>query len=129
MNANAVNQSILKPTKDRSFVDSCSVEFAVLPTQDRIGANISASSLQSSKGAGSSINCSGNSTQIACFTRADRLFGFDTIGRLWTNSIFAEQDWRRFVTPEEKLKELGYDLPEHKAFTPAMAVGKITGNL
>jgi enamine deaminase RidA (YjgF/YER057c/UK114 family) len=33
------------------------------------------------------------------------------------------------VTPEEKLKELGYELTEHKAFTPAMAVGKITGNL
>jgi enamine deaminase RidA (YjgF/YER057c/UK114 family) len=33
------------------------------------------------------------------------------------------------VTPEEKLRELGYDLPEHKAFTPAMAVGKISGNL
>ncbi len=33
------------------------------------------------------------------------------------------------MTPEEKLKELGYELTEHKAFTPAMAVGKITGNL
>jgi enamine deaminase RidA (YjgF/YER057c/UK114 family) len=33
------------------------------------------------------------------------------------------------VTPEEKLEELGYDLPAHTAFTPAMAVGKITGNL
>jgi enamine deaminase RidA (YjgF/YER057c/UK114 family) len=33
------------------------------------------------------------------------------------------------VTPEEKLRELGYELPEHTSFSPAMAVGKITGNL
>jgi enamine deaminase RidA (YjgF/YER057c/UK114 family) len=33
------------------------------------------------------------------------------------------------VTPEEKLKELGYELTEQTAFSPAMAVGKITGNL
>jgi enamine deaminase RidA (YjgF/YER057c/UK114 family) len=36
---------------------------------------------------------------------------------------------RNQVTPEEKLRELGYELPEHTAFSPAMAVGKITGNL
>jgi enamine deaminase RidA (YjgF/YER057c/UK114 family) len=33
------------------------------------------------------------------------------------------------LTPEEKLKELGYDLPEWKAPFPWMAAGKIVGNL
>ena len=33
------------------------------------------------------------------------------------------------MTPEEKLKELGYELGTSTASTPAMAVGVITGNL
>jgi enamine deaminase RidA (YjgF/YER057c/UK114 family) len=33
------------------------------------------------------------------------------------------------LTPEEKLQSLGYELKQHTAFSPAMAVGKITGNL
>jgi enamine deaminase RidA (YjgF/YER057c/UK114 family) len=33
------------------------------------------------------------------------------------------------MTPEEKLQELGYELKEHKPGAPAMAVGKIAGNL
>jgi enamine deaminase RidA (YjgF/YER057c/UK114 family) len=33
------------------------------------------------------------------------------------------------MTPEEKLKELGYELKEAKMGRPAMAVGKIAGNL
>jgi enamine deaminase RidA (YjgF/YER057c/UK114 family) len=33
------------------------------------------------------------------------------------------------MTPEEKLKELGIELPEARSFHPAMALGVITGNL
>ena len=33
------------------------------------------------------------------------------------------------MTPEQKLKELGYELTEAKMSAPAMAVGKIAGNL
>ncbi len=33
------------------------------------------------------------------------------------------------MTPEEKLRSLGYELAEAKMSRPAMAVGKITGNL
>lgn len=33
------------------------------------------------------------------------------------------------MTPEEKLKSLGFELKEQKAFHPAVAMGKITGNL
>jgi len=33
------------------------------------------------------------------------------------------------MTPEEKLQALGYEMKTHTAFSPAMAVGKITGNL
>ena len=33
------------------------------------------------------------------------------------------------MTPEEKLNELGYELTEAKMGRPAMAVGKIAGNL
>lgn len=33
------------------------------------------------------------------------------------------------MTPEEKLKSLGFELQEQKAFHPAVAMGKITGNL
>jgi enamine deaminase RidA (YjgF/YER057c/UK114 family) len=33
------------------------------------------------------------------------------------------------MTPEEKLKELGIELPEVRSFHPAMAPGVITGNL
>ena len=33
------------------------------------------------------------------------------------------------MTPEEKLKELGIDLPEVRSFHPAMATGVITGDL
>lgn len=33
------------------------------------------------------------------------------------------------MTPEEKLQELGYELTEQKAGAPAMAIGKIAGNL
>lgn len=33
------------------------------------------------------------------------------------------------MTPEEKLQSLGYELKTHTAFSAAMAVGKITGNL
>ena len=33
------------------------------------------------------------------------------------------------MTPEEKLKELGIELPEARSFHPAMAMGVITGNL
>jgi enamine deaminase RidA (YjgF/YER057c/UK114 family) len=33
------------------------------------------------------------------------------------------------MTPEEKLQSLGYEMKTHTAFSPAMAVGKITGNL
>jgi enamine deaminase RidA (YjgF/YER057c/UK114 family) len=33
------------------------------------------------------------------------------------------------VSPEEKLKALGYELNEAKMAAPSMAVGKITGNL
>ena len=33
------------------------------------------------------------------------------------------------MTPEEKLRELGIELPEATSFHPAMAVGVITGNL
>ena len=33
------------------------------------------------------------------------------------------------MTPEDKLKELGIELPEATSFHPAMAIGVITGNL
>ena len=33
------------------------------------------------------------------------------------------------MTPEEKLRELGIELPEATSFHPAMAIGVITGNL
>jgi enamine deaminase RidA (YjgF/YER057c/UK114 family) len=33
------------------------------------------------------------------------------------------------MTPEEKLMSLGYELKEHTPFSPAIAVGKIAGNL
>jgi hypothetical protein len=33
------------------------------------------------------------------------------------------------MTPEEKLKKLGYDLKKRESAVPAMAIGKITGNL
>jgi enamine deaminase RidA (YjgF/YER057c/UK114 family) len=33
------------------------------------------------------------------------------------------------MTPEEKLKELGYELQEPNPYPPAMVAGKITGNL
>ena len=33
------------------------------------------------------------------------------------------------MTPEERLKEMGIELPEATSFHPAMAVGVITGNL
>jgi enamine deaminase RidA (YjgF/YER057c/UK114 family) len=33
------------------------------------------------------------------------------------------------MTPEEKLKSLGFELKKRESFAPAMAVGKITGNL
>ena len=33
------------------------------------------------------------------------------------------------MTPEEKLKSLGFELTKRESFAPAMAVGKITGNL
>src|SRR4029079_6733299 len=33
------------------------------------------------------------------------------------------------MTPEEKLKELGYDLQEPNPYPPAMVAGKIVGNL
>ena len=33
------------------------------------------------------------------------------------------------MTPEEKLKSLGYELSKRESFAPAMAIGKITGNL
>ncbi|MEZ4504760.1 MAG: RidA family protein [Thermomicrobiales bacterium] len=33
------------------------------------------------------------------------------------------------MTPEEKLKEMGFELKEQKPFHPAVAMGKITGNL
>ena len=33
------------------------------------------------------------------------------------------------MTPEEKLQELGIELPEARSFHPAMATGVITGNL
>ena len=33
------------------------------------------------------------------------------------------------MTPEEKLKSLGFELKEQKPFHPAVAIGKITGNL
>lgn len=33
------------------------------------------------------------------------------------------------MTPEEKLQSLGYEIVEHKPGVPAMAVGKVTGNL
>lgn len=33
------------------------------------------------------------------------------------------------MTPEEKLKELGYELKEAKMAAPAMVVGKVVGNL
>ncbi len=33
------------------------------------------------------------------------------------------------MTPEEKLQELGIELPEWRAFHPAVAAGVITGNL
>jgi enamine deaminase RidA (YjgF/YER057c/UK114 family) len=33
------------------------------------------------------------------------------------------------MTPEEKLKSLGFELKEQKGFHPAVAMGKITGNL
>lgn len=33
------------------------------------------------------------------------------------------------MTPEEKLEELGYHLPTHTAFRPAMMVGRIVNNM
>ena len=33
------------------------------------------------------------------------------------------------MTPEDKLKELGIELPDAKSFHPAMALGVVTGNL
>jgi enamine deaminase RidA (YjgF/YER057c/UK114 family) len=33
------------------------------------------------------------------------------------------------MTPEEKLQSLGFELKKRESFAPAMAVGKITGNL
>jgi enamine deaminase RidA (YjgF/YER057c/UK114 family) len=33
------------------------------------------------------------------------------------------------MTPEEKLKEMGIELPEAKTFHPAVALGVVTGNL
>ncbi len=33
------------------------------------------------------------------------------------------------MSPEEKLKQLGYELKPRESFAPAMAIGKITGNL
>ena len=33
------------------------------------------------------------------------------------------------MTPEEKLKSMGFELQEQKPFHPAVAIGKITGNL
>jgi enamine deaminase RidA (YjgF/YER057c/UK114 family) len=46
-----------------------------------------------------------------------------------TEPVRGIEEGEGIVTPEEKLKELGIELTEAKASVPAMAVGKITGNL